>query len=162
MIIFHFTVFDNYVRDVTVDNFKRVRLCLWDTAGQEAYDRLRPLSYPNTDIFLVCFSVDNPASLHNIELKWIHELKIHCKKAKIILVGLKQDLRLNPMKKCIPKKSIKKVAKKIHASSYLECSAKTQDGLYELFDFAIKLMLVKNFQVVQKLRSETNWACVVS
>ena len=56
------TVFDNYTARTSVDG-DHVALGLWDTAGQEEYDRLRPLSYPNTDAFLVCFSVTSPASL---------------------------------------------------------------------------------------------------
>ena len=44
-------------------------LGLFDTAGQEDYDRLRPLSYPQTDVFLVCFSVVSPASFENVKEK---------------------------------------------------------------------------------------------
>ena len=55
------TVFENYVADIAVDD-KFVELALWDTAGQETYDRLRPLSYPDTDVILMCFSIDNPDS----------------------------------------------------------------------------------------------------
>lgn len=62
------TVFENYVTDIEVDG-KKVELTLWDTAGQEDYDRLRPLSYPDTNVVLMCFSVDQPDSLENIAEK---------------------------------------------------------------------------------------------
>ena len=68
------TVFENYVADIVVEN-KNVELALWDTAGQEDYDRLRPLSYPDTDVILMCFSIDSPDSLENIPEKWVPEVK---------------------------------------------------------------------------------------
>jgi len=52
------TVFDNYVAEVQVDGVS-VELALWDTAGQEEFDRLRPLSYPDTDVVLIAFAVDS-------------------------------------------------------------------------------------------------------
>src|SRR5579859_5546667 len=48
---------------------KPINLGLWDTAGQEDYDRLRPLSYPQTDVFLICFSLVSPPSLENVKNK---------------------------------------------------------------------------------------------
>lgn len=62
------TVFENYVADVDVDG-KHVELALWDTAGQEDYDRLRPLSYPDSHVILICFAVDSPDSLDNVQEK---------------------------------------------------------------------------------------------
>ena len=61
-----------YVADIEVEN-KQVELALWDTAGQEDYDRLRPLSYPDTDVILMCFSIDSPDSLENIPEKCVPE-----------------------------------------------------------------------------------------
>lgn len=62
------TVFENYVADVEVDS-KHVELALWDTAGQEDYDRLRPLSYPDSHVILICFAIDSPDSLDNVQEK---------------------------------------------------------------------------------------------
>lgn len=63
-----YPLFENYVADVQV-GAQLVELALWDTAGQEDYDRLRPLSYPDTHVVLICFSVDSPDSLDNVKEK---------------------------------------------------------------------------------------------
>jgi len=143
------TVFDNFSANVLVDN-KPVNLGLWDTAGQEDYDRLRPLSYPQTDIFLICFSVVSPASHENVRGKWFPEVKHHCPNTPVILVGTKVDLREDPdtiaklrEKKlnCISEVQGQSLAKEIGAVKYLECSALTQKGLKNVFDETIRAVL---------------------
>lgn len=62
------TVFENYLAYLEIDGVA-LELALWDTAGQEDYDRLRPLSYPETDVILICFSIDNPDSLNSVREK---------------------------------------------------------------------------------------------
>lgn len=92
----HIIVFNQHsVADVEVDG-KRVELALWDTAGQEDYDRLRPLSYPDSHVILICFAVDSPDSLDNVQEKWISEVNHFCPGLPIILVGCKKDLRYDP------------------------------------------------------------------
>jgi len=75
------TVFDNFTTGVEVDGH-HINFALWDTAGQEEYSRLRALSYPETDVFLLCFSVVAPASFENIKTKWWPEVEHHCPEAK--------------------------------------------------------------------------------
>lgn len=80
------TVFETYVTDIVVDN-QKIELVLWDTAGQEDYERLRPLSYPDSNVIVMCYSIDSPDSLSNISDKWNPELRYYCPRAPIILVG---------------------------------------------------------------------------
>ncbi|XP_053435159.1 rho-related GTP-binding protein RhoG-like isoform X1 [Nycticebus coucang] len=86
------TVFDNYSTQTSVDG-QIVSLNLWDTAGQEEYDRLRTLSYPQTNIFVICFSIGNPSSYANVRHKWYPEVSHHCPNVPVLLVGTKRDLR---------------------------------------------------------------------
>ncbi|KAG0429222.1 hypothetical protein HPB47_023836 [Ixodes persulcatus] len=143
------TVFENYVADIEVDG-KQVELALWDTAGQEDYDRLRPLSYPDTDVILMCFSIDSPDSLENIPEKWTPEVRHFCPNVPIILVGNKKDLRLDPhtmrelakmKQKPVAPEEGRAMAEKINAYGYLECSAKTKDGVREVFETATRAAL---------------------
>ncbi|XP_050308232.1 ras-like GTP-binding protein Rho1 [Anthonomus grandis grandis] len=143
------TVFENYVADIEVDG-KQVELALWDTAGQEDYDRLRPLSYPDTDVILMCFSVDSPDSLENIPEKWTPEVKHFCPNVPIILVGNKKDLRndpntINELKKMkqepVKPQDGRSMAEKINAFAYLECSAKSKEGVREVFENATRAAL---------------------
>lgn len=65
----------------------KVELVLWDTAGQEDYERLRPLSYPDSNVVLMCYSIDSPDSLLNVSEQWYPEIKYYCATTPIILVG---------------------------------------------------------------------------
>jgi len=131
---------------------KPVNLGLWDTAGQEDYDRLRPLSYPQTDVFLICFSIISPHSFENVKSKWYPEIQHHAPGVPIILVGTKADLRndsgmvqqLNAKGlKMVSHEEIQARAREIGAVAYLECSALTQEGLKSVFDEAIRAALNK-------------------
>ena len=88
------TVFENYVHDLFIDG-QEVQLSLWDTAGQEEFDRLRSLSYSDTHCIMLCFSIDLPDSLENVKSRWAGEIAEHCDGVKLVLVALKCDLRLN-------------------------------------------------------------------
>ncbi|KAF3265396.1 GTP-binding protein Rho1 [Orbilia oligospora] len=86
------TIFENYVADVEVDG-KYVELAVWDTAGLGDYDSLRPLSYPDSHVVLLCFSVANRDSYDNVKEKWIGEVLHFCRSIPIILVGTEKDCR---------------------------------------------------------------------
>lgn len=139
------TVFDNYAVTVMIGD-EPYTLGLFDTAGQEDYDRLRPLSYPSTDVFLVCFSVISPPSFENVNEKWFPEVHHHCPGVPCLVVGTQVDLRddkviieklrrqrLRP----ITAEQGERLARELRAVKYVECSALTQRGLKNVFDEAI-------------------------
>ena len=129
-------------------------LGLFDTAGQEDYDRLRPLSYPQTDVFLVCFSVTSPASFENVREKWFPEVHHHCPGVPCLIVGTQTDLRddlqvrekLSKQKmQPVRKEDGERMAKDLGAVKYVECSALTQYKLKDVFDeveFALDLRMI--------------------
>jgi len=140
------TVFDNFAVNVMLEQ-KVYNLGLWDTAGQEDYDRLRPLSYPQTDAFLVLFSAISPQSFENARTKWAAEVRHYCPSAPIVLVCTKTDLRTNKeVLGELTKKGMtpvtteqgQQLANQIGAKAYVECSAYTQKGLRAVFDEAIR------------------------
>ncbi|KIJ99714.1 hypothetical protein K443DRAFT_54689, partial [Laccaria amethystina LaAM-08-1] len=138
----HLTVFENYVADVEVDG-KHVELAIWDTGGVDDYDRLRLISYPDTHVVLICFSIDSPDSLDNVQKKASNAHLVHfCPRMPIILVGIKYDLRYHPRtieelrkthQRPVTYDEGMEVSRKIRAKHYVECSAKTGEGVHLVF-----------------------------
>lgn len=143
------TIFDNQ----TVAGMlygKSYTLNIFDTAGQEDYERLRPLAYPQTDIFIMCFSTILPESFINIREKWVQEISHYCPDTPFILVATKIDLRDDPTtieklrkkgQKPITFSQGESLAREVRALKYLECSALTRQGIKEVFDEAVKTVL---------------------
>ncbi|KAF8777904.1 rho-related GTP-binding protein RhoU-like [Argiope bruennichi] len=143
------TAYDKYSVIVNV-NYKPIQLQICDTAGQDDFDALRPLCYPHTDVFLLCFSVVYPTSFYNIFEKWIYEVRHYCPKVPIVLVGTQSDLRtdINVLielaeykEEPVSVQQAKHLAAKIGAVAYIECSAMTQRNLKEVFDTALMAAL---------------------
>jgi small GTP-binding protein len=136
------TVFDNY--SATVMRRERpVTLGLWDTAGAEDYDRLRPLSYPQTDVFVLAYSVISRSSFENVSSKWVPEIRHHAPDTPIILAGLKTDLRGGQSERYgvvaqTPEQGRER-ATSLGLATYRECSALTQNGLADLFNATIDI-----------------------
>ncbi|KAJ7809248.1 small GTPase Cdc42 [Mycena olivaceomarginata] len=120
------------------------RLNIFDTAGASDYDRLRPLSYPQTDVFLVCFSVGNPASLANVKDKWFPEARHYVQQVPCVVAATQIDLRDADEEKyayedpegLISTADGKTIARELGVAAYVECSAKTGQGVKEAFDAA--------------------------
>ncbi|CAN1757809.1 Rac-like GTP-binding protein ARAC1 [Linum perenne] len=159
------TVFDNFSANVVV-NGATVNLGLWDTAGQEDYNRLRPLSYRGADVFILAFSLISKASYENVSKKWIPELKHYAPGVPIILVGTKLDLRDDkqffidhPGAVPISTAQGEELRKLIGAPAYIECSAKTQENVKAVFDAAIRVVLQPPKQ--KKKKNKAQKACSI-
>jgi len=143
-------VLEACVVDVEVDG-KRVELAPWDTTAQEEFYRLRLLSYPDSHVILISFAIDSLQSLINVQEKWISEVTQFCADVPIILVGCKKDIRqggrvLEELRKTnrrpVTIEEGMAVADRIGAMHYLECSAKTGEGLHEVIQRATRAALL--------------------
>jgi len=157
------TMFDNFSTIENVDG-ELINVILWDTAGQEDYETIRTTTcFPNTHVFILCFSVVHPDSFHNVKQKWLEELKKSCPDTPFVLVGTKADLRTDEEtlrklqekgREPISAKEGQKRAKEIKAKHYIECSAKDVKSVNDVFVKAIKIVMdpvTANKKVVAKL-----------
>ena len=120
-----------------INNPDLVCLDLWDTAGQEDYERLRRLSYEDSNLVIIAYSVGARETLLNIPEVWAPEVLSYCPDVPIILVGLKADL---PIKANEPGDSLE-VAKRIGAVAHIEVSAKEMYHVNTVFDTCINIIL---------------------
>jgi len=135
------TVFENYVADISLDD-KPVQLALWDTAGQEEYERLRPMSYSKSHVILIAFAIDTPDSLENVQTKWIEEVRSICGPSiPVILVGCKQDLRTTAGQS-VTREQGERAAQAIGARAYKECSSLKIEGVDEVFETATRASML--------------------
>lgn len=158
------TIVDNFSVTLNIDG-KEAVVSLWDTAGQENFDRIRLLSYPGSDLIIICFSLILPSSLENVREKWIKEIKEKSPDAIILLVGTQCD-RINETEyleklkkmnlKPITKEQINSVVKEIGAVKYIETSAKENKNVDLVFNEAIRFCLnpiKKEVTLVKKRKS---------
>lgn len=169
------TVFENYVHDIFIDG-QRMQLSLWDTAGQEEFDRLRSLSYSDTHTIMLCFSVDSRDSLENARTRWVGEIVDHCEGVKLVLVALKCDLRSaeddsnnddgtendeDSRKRMITYNEGLEAAKAVGALRYLECSARKNRGVNEAFTEAARCALTAKAKGASH-DEESKKSCIIS
>ncbi|XP_031487025.1 rac-like GTP-binding protein 2 [Nymphaea colorata] len=162
------TVFDNFSANVVVDG-NIVNLGLWDTAGQEDYSRLRPLSYRGADVFVLAFSLVSKASYENVLKKWMPELRRFAPNVPIVLVGTKLDLREDCVADHLIAASVttaqgEELRRQIGAAAYIECSSKTQQNIKSIFDTAIKVVLQppRRKETIKKKKKRSSGCSIMS
>ncbi|KAH3662292.1 hypothetical protein OGAPHI_005542 [Ogataea philodendri] len=135
------TIFENhraFLQDSTKQHILTVDL--WDTAGQEDYERLRRLSYQDSNLIILAYSLAAKDSLLNIPEVWAPEILGFCDKTPIVLVGLKSDVA----KKQVTPAEAYNVAKSIGAVAHIECSAKQMYNVDQLFNSCVNVVYNKH------------------
>ncbi|KAI5180075.1 Ras-like protein gene family, member A [Nematocida sp. AWRm80] len=155
------TIVDNFVMRETLDNAEVV-LTLWDTSGQDEYDALRPLSYSNANLIIICYSIEKRDMLSNIEEKWLNEIQNLCKNVPYFLVGLKADIRdsasADQQSNFVTTQEGKDLAQKIGAKYFAECSALTRKNIKETFK-EIALYVSKHQKSLSGQGFRLFWCC---
>eukprot|EP00924_Labyrinthula_sp_SR-Ha-C_P009541 maker-scaffold_2-snap-gene-27.1-mRNA-1 protein AED:0.05 eAED:0.05 QI:248/1/1/1/1/1/4/39/190 len=131
------TVLESFAARVPLPGDQTITVDFWDTAGQETLADVRLLAYPDTSVFLICYSIVSRDSLDNVKATWFPETKSNAPQASSILVGLKNDLRHKSSSVVVEEEEVVKTRKEIKAREQLLCSAKTGEGIIELFKTAV-------------------------
>lgn len=133
------TVYENTGVDVFLDGVQ-ISLGLWDTAGNDTFKGIRPLSYQQADVILMCYSVANHNSFHNLKSKWVMEIRTHLPRIPILVVATQIDQReTGPHSSaCISSVVGKQLAKDIRAKGYVECSSLNNRGVQQVFECAVR------------------------
>uniref|UniRef100_A0A2K6U3Z1 Ras homolog family member D n=1 Tax=Saimiri boliviensis boliviensis TaxID=39432 RepID=A0A2K6U3Z1_SAIBB len=147
------TVFERHLISLQVKG-KPVHLHIWDTAGQDDYDRLRPLFYPDASVLLLCFDVTSPNSFDNVSARvgpprfcWVQPVIVFATTTTLMATVLRTDHG-------------QEMARSVGAVAYLECSARLHDNVHAVFQEAAKVALSsrsRNFW-----RQITQGFCVVT
>ncbi|XP_030048481.1 rho-related GTP-binding protein RhoH [Microcaecilia unicolor] len=133
------TVYENTGVEVFMDGIQ-ISLGLWDTAGNDAFKSIRPLSFQQADVILMCYSVANHNSFLNLRSKWIAEIRSHLPQTPVLVVATQTDQReMGPHRlACINPVDGKRLAQDIRAKGYLECSALSNRGVQQVFECAVR------------------------
>ncbi|RZB40594.1 ras-like GTP-binding protein RhoL [Asbolus verrucosus] len=131
------TVFDVYSMTIPI-NQKDYTVILQDTAGQEEFDKLRQLAYKETDVFILCYAVNDKNSWDNVKEKWAPELRRCCPRAKLVLAATKCDLRTD---RVISEKDGNRLSRLIKADGFIENSAKLGKNINETICMALTVVI---------------------
>jgi len=126
------TVFDSGSADIVADQNNDIQVNIWDTSGSSEYDHVRPLSFGEVTVFVLCFDITKASTLENVQRKWLPEIRQRHADKPIILVACKTDLKTDQKPTNVNKMLVLStqgllLAKHIGAIAYYECSSKNED-----------------------------------
>ena len=155
------TIFDNWYKNMRTPENEEVQLGLWDTAGQDDFDKHRPLSYPGSDVILIAVSLTSLTTLHNVRKKWVPEVRHYLPDVPIVLAGTKTDIwEPEKNKSHVTMKMMKDLAIKIGAVDVCLCSTYSNQGIEHLFTNVLNSGLKYRFSVKKEKRynfQHSNW-----
>ncbi|QRV84172.1 Ephrin type-A receptor 4 [Ceratobasidium sp. AG-Ba] len=165
-------IFEDYYAVANVAR-KQLPIRIIDTTGLSEYKPVRAAAYRGVHLVLVCFAIDSPDSLENVQQVWMPEVRKYCPSAPLILVGCKMDLRrstttVEGLKKTgerpVTYEEGLKIANDIGALCYLECSARTGEGMAELRNHtsSVLLFILSHLGKKVKGRGKDKSECVIS
>jgi len=131
------TIFENRIIETSIEN-KPYNLHIWDTAGQEEFERLRHMSYNGANVILLCFSLDSRTSFDSLRNKWLSEIKFFCNEAQIVVVGTKADLQEIANRNHVKDEEAYRFVEENKLFGYCRCSPKTGEGVQNVFVQATK------------------------
>lgn len=142
------TTIESYDTVVKLDKCD-IHLDLSDTGGKDEFDQLRPLSYPKTDVFILCYAIDSMSSFAEVTERWLPEIRHYNPGAPIILVATKTDLRHSQSKgeqKILEQDIVrqadgKALLKQQQLSDYLEFSSLNPGSASSIFETAVRLAM---------------------
>lgn len=125
-------------KDVNLKNTK-VRLIMWDLAGQEKYRVVRSMYFQGCVGALLVYDVTRYNTLESIDSKWLRDFKKYVKKEGVfVLIGNKSDLK---DQRVVTKERGKELARKINASNFIETSAKLGENIEKAFSLLVEQIL---------------------
>lgn len=139
-----FDQYYNYI--VKSSDDKIIELAIWDLPVGPGKGIIRPMTYSDADVALICYAVDNPKSFQNIIKIWIKEVRHFCFDIPVILVGLKSDLyhknKIHLKKKPLVRANeAKRLANIIHAKDNIQCSSKDMKNIEKVMNCAINTII---------------------
>jgi len=146
------TIFENRAVKINVDG-NELELTLWDTAGQEAYEVIRPLAYKDADVVLICYATDSPESLRNVTQMWVEEIRHYCPNTPILLIATKSDLK--KAETAVSFEEGKKVGTQVSAREVIECSALENINIQDVFTRAARIALTEK-------KAKSKGCCTIS
>lgn len=126
-------------KDVNIEESTKVRLIMWDLAGQEKYNVIRSMYFQGCEGALLVYDVTRYNTFDNIKSRWLRDFKKYIRKEGVyVLIGNKIDLSND---RVVPTEKGKDLAERINASHFIETSAKLGENIEEAFLLLVKQIL---------------------